>query len=189
VNFIFGLITVIAGLTATLAGGVLGDWLRPRIRGAYFVVSGVAMFIGFFLFLLVLWVPFPGEGEAGVLTPFGGAWIFVALAIFCLFFNTGPTNTILCNVVHPSMRSTGFALNILIIHGLGDAFSPAIIGYVADHSNLNVGFLLVSGIILVSAVFWLLGARHLERDTERAASLGPRTNDRHAGHCPWPDDC
>jgi MFS family permease len=159
VTFIFGLIVVLSGLFATLAGGWLGDKLRTRVRGSYFVVSGVGMLIGFVLFLMVLAMDFPG------------AWIVTGLAIFCLFFNTGPTNTILCNVVHPSMRSTGFALNIFVIHAFGDAFSPAIIGFVADHSNFNVAFLVVSGMILLGGMCWLWGARYLERDTERALSL------------------
>jgi MFS family permease len=163
VTFVFGLIVVVTGLLATLIGGWLGDLLRTRLKGAYFLVSAAGMMIGFVLFLLVLVVDFPA------------AWIITAVAIFCLFLNTGPTNTILCNVVHPSMRSTGFALNIFVIHAFGDAFSPAIIGFVADLSNFNVGFLVVSIMTLVSGVFWLWGARYLERDTQRALTLDPLT--------------
>lgn len=156
VTFIFGIIVVVTGLFATLAGGILGDLLRTRIRGSYFVVSGVGMLLGFVLFLLTLFVPFPY------------AWFVMAAAIFCLFFNTGPTNTILCNVVHASMRSTGFALNIFIIHAFGDAFSPTVIGYIADLSNFTTAFLVVSGMILLSGLLWLWGAIHLERDTQNA---------------------
>lgn len=156
VTFIFGLIVVVTGLFATLAGGWLGDLLRTRVRGAYFIVSGVGMLIGFVLFLVTLFIPFPY------------AWFVMAAAIFCLFFNTGPTNTILCNVVHASMRSTGFALNIFIIHAFGDAFSPTVIGYIADLSSFTTAFLFVSGMILASGLLWVWGAWYLERDTENA---------------------
>lgn len=153
----FGGITVVAGLLSTLAGGWLGDLLRNRgLRGSYFWVSGVAMFIGFGLFLAVLWIPFPM------------AYLFLFLAVFCLFFNTGPTNTILANVVHPSMRGSAVALNILIIHGLGDAISPAVIGVIADRASLRIGFLVVSVMILLSGVLWCWGARYLEEDTAKA---------------------
>ena len=37
------------------------------------------------------------------------------------FFGIGPSNTIVANVTHPSMRATGFAMNIFVIHVLGDA--------------------------------------------------------------------
>jgi MFS family permease len=156
VSFIFGAIVVVAGLGATLLGGIAGDKLRPRFPGSYFLVSGAAMLIGFPLSLVMLEVDFPT------------AWIYVFLACFCLFFNTGPTNTILANVTHPAIRATGFALNILVIHALGDVISPLIIGAISDAYGMKVAFRVVSGAILVGGILWLWGARYLERDTALA---------------------
>lgn len=153
---IFGALTVVSGLLATLLGGWAGDRLRARLPGSYFLVSGTAMLVGFPLFLAALWTPYPW------------IWLFIFLACFCLFFNTGPTNTILANVTHPAMRAAGFALNILIIHLLGDVISPVIIGLLADRYDLRTGFLAVGGMFLVSSALWFLGARHLARDTELA---------------------
>src|SRR5205807_5289443 len=126
--------------------------------GSYFMVSGIGMLIGCPAILAVLWVPFPW------------AWIFMFVCVFCLFFNAGPTNTILANVTHPSIRASAFALNILVIHALGDVISPLIIGAITDASgqNMNLAFLLVSALILVGGVLWLWGARYLERDTKMA---------------------
>lgn len=155
---VFGGILVVAGLAATLLGGMTGDKLRGRFPGAYFLVSGTAMILGFPFFLAVLFVPFPL------------AWVFIFLAVFCLFFNTGPTNTILANVTHPAMRATAFAVNIFVIHSLGDVISPLIIGLISDKYNMNVAFLVVGVMFLVSAAFWLMGARYLARDTELAPS-------------------
>ena len=45
--------------------------------------------------------------------PFPMAWLMVFAAVFLIFLNTGPTNAVLANVVHPLMRPAGFALNIL----------------------------------------------------------------------------
>jgi MFS family permease len=163
VNLTFGAIVVISGLGATLLGGWAGDRLRARFPGSYFLVSGVPMLLGFPFVLLVLWTPFPW------------AWLFVFLACFCLFFNTGPTNTILANVTHPSVRASAFALNILIIHALGDAVSPMIIGFFIgfSHGNMNVGFLVVSLMFLVSGLFWLLGTKYLDRDVSLAPTRMP----------------
>src|SRR5262245_36157408 len=113
---IFGAITCVAGLVATLLGGIAGDRLRPRFPGSYFLVSGIAMIVGFPFMLLTLSAPFPL------------IWIWLFATCFCLFFNTGPTNTILANVSHPSIRAAGFALNILVIHAFGDVLSPVVIG-------------------------------------------------------------
>ena len=78
------------------------------------------------------------------------------------------SNTILANVTHPSIRASGFALNILIIHALGDVISPPLIGVLSDKYNMNIAFLVISGFILVSGVCWLAGSRYLQRDTELA---------------------
>jgi MFS family permease len=159
-TFIFGVVTVVAGLTATLIGGYLGDRLRERFPGSYFLVSGVAMLAGLPVFLGVLETPFPW------------IWVLIFLTVFCLFFSTGPTNTILANVTHPSMRAAGFALNILIIHAFGDVISPVIIGLLSDWlEDMNKAFVAVGLMFLVAGVLWLLGARFLQRDTEGSARL------------------
>jgi dipeptide/tripeptide permease len=66
------------------------------------------------------------------------------------------------------MRATGFALNIFVIHALGDVISPVIIGILSDRYNMNVAFLAVALMFLVAGVLWLCGARFLGRDTEGA---------------------
>lgn len=154
---VFGAITAAAGLTATLLGGIAGDKLRRRFPGSYFLVSGFAMIVGFPIFIAVLHAPFPWA-----------LWVLVFLASFCLFFNTGPTNTILANVTHPSIRAAGFAINIFVIHALGDVISPVIIGLLNDwYGDMNRSFLLVGFMFLLAGVLWLVGAGYLERDTNR----------------------
>lgn len=152
----FGILTALAGLFGTLLGGLAGDWLRRYVSGSYFLVSGVAFLLGFPMVLLFLWTPFPA------------AWVFVFLGVFCLFFNTGPTNAILANVTHPNERAMGYALNILIIHAFGDAISPPVIGVISDRSNIDVGFAAVSVTMLIGGVLWIWGAHFLEHDTAMA---------------------
>jgi MFS family permease len=156
VTEIFGAVTVVAGFSATLLGGWVGDKLRPRFGGSYFLVSGVAMIIGFPFMLLTLHSSFPM------------IWVWLFLTCFCLFFNTGPTNTILANVTHPSIRAAGFAFNILLIHALGDVISPVIIGILSDRYSMNTAFSVVGAMFVVAGVFWLFGIRYLARDTELA---------------------
>jgi hypothetical protein len=152
----FGGLTALTGLAATLAGGWAGDWLRPRFPGSYFLVSGAAMVLAFPALLLMIVLPFPL------------AWGPLVLFVFLLFFNTGPTNTILANVTHPLLRAPGFALNILVIHLLGDASSPALMGAIAGVSNLSWAFAFVSIMVLLGGILWLWGTKYLERDTALA---------------------
>ena len=152
---IFGGITVVAGLLSTLLGGVVADRMRERFPGSYFLVSGVGMILAFPLFLGVLYAPFPL------------AWVFMFCAVFFVFLNTGPSNTALANVSPPAVRATAFALNIFVIHLLGDAAAFPTIGYIGGHTNMHAAFLVVCGMMAVSGVIWLLGMRYLPADTAR----------------------
>lgn len=157
VNLVFGAIVVLSGLGATLLGGVTGDRLRARgVRGAYFQVAGWGTVLAWPFFVLMLFVPFPY------------AWVFLFVAVFGLFFNTGPANTILANVTRSEIRATAFAINILVIHMLGDVISPPLIGVTTDAFSLHTAFLLTSLMILLGGILWIFGARYLDEDTRRA---------------------
>lgn len=159
INLIFGVIVVVSGLGATMLGGWLGDYLRGRgVRGAYFHTIGWTTLLAFPFFVAMLLVPFPY------------AWGLFFVAVFFLFFNTGPANAILANVTRSEIRATAFAINILVIHMLGDVISPPIIGLVADFASLQVAFLGVSVFILLGGTLWVLGASSLDADTAKAGS-------------------
>jgi len=102
---------------------------------------------------------------ASLYIPFPAAWVALFLAIFFLFLNTGPSNTALANVSPPAVRATGFAANTLVTLLFGGAQASWMLGYIADHKNIHVAFLFVSGVIFVSGVTWLIGAKYLPLDT------------------------
>jgi MFS family permease len=153
INLTFGAIVVVAGFFATLLGGWAGDKLRPRFAGSYFLVSGVGMLIGFPFVIVMLFISFPW------------AWLAIFIAVFFLFLNTGPSNTALANVTHPLIRATGYAVNIFMVHALGDAISPPLIGTIAGHTNMNVAFIVVSITMAFAGILWLWGAKYLPADT------------------------
>ena len=115
------------------------------------------MLIGFPLMVAMLFTPFP--------------WFWVVLfgVEFFLFFNTGPANAALVEVTRPGIRATAFAVNIFVIHALGDAISPPLIGKIAGWRGMNAAFLAVSALIAIAGLLWFWGARYLQSDT-RAAS-------------------
>jgi len=99
--------------------------------------------------------------------PFPQAWWLMGASVFFMFLNTGPSNTALANVALPKVRATAFALNILVIHALGDVLAFPTIGYIAGHANWTIAFLFVSGMMLVSGLLWLIGMKSLGADTLR----------------------
>jgi MFS transporter, Spinster family, sphingosine-1-phosphate transporter len=153
IGVIFGGITAAAGLMATLIGGWAGDKLRDRFANSYFLVSGTGMLLSVPATLGVIYVRFPA------------AWVMIFIAIFFLFFNTGPSNTALANVTSPVVRASAFALNILIIHLFGDALSPPLIGMVRDRWNMSVALFGVAMLMIVAGLLWFWGAKFLAKDT------------------------
>lgn len=150
---IFGGVTVVAGLSATLLGGLAGDKLRGRFPGSYFLVSGLGILAACPFILLMLYIPFPGD------------WACIFVAVFFLFFNTGPSNAALANVVHPSIRATAFAVNIFVIHAIGDAPAPPLLGAIGGKYGWNATFFVVTAAMAVAGLLWLAGMKYLAADT------------------------
>jgi hypothetical protein len=80
----------------------------------------------------------------------------ICVAEFFLLLNTGPLNAAIVNSVSAQIRSTALAMNVVVIHLLGDVPSPSIIGWISDKtSSLQKGFWVtfvaaaLSGLILV----------------------------------------
>ena len=158
---IFGVVIVVAGLVSTLLGGWLGDRLRSRYPGSYFLVSGVGILVAVPLFVAMLFTPFPF------------AWVLMFASVFFMFLNTGPSNTAIANVALPKIRATAFALNILIIHALGDVLAFPTLGFIAGHTNWTIAFLFVAVVMLISGMFWLFGVRYLAADTAAVEAATP----------------
>ena len=156
-NTLFGMITVGAGIIGTLAGGWLGDRFQRRSPAGYLYVSAVGFLLGAPLMVLALTT----TNLTLCLTAIFGAELF-------LFLNTGPLNTVLVNVVAPGRRAMGFAVNIFAIHALGDAVSPAIIGYLSDQWGLSRALLITPLAVLVAAGFAVWGGKFVAED-QRAA--------------------
>lgn len=150
-NLLFGLITLFNGIVATLLGGWIGDRMLKRWKGAYYTFSGVAMLVAVPLMVAAIYV--------------SGAFMFPAifLAVFALLIGTAPSNAALVNSVGANIRSTALAVNVFVIHLLGDAFSPALIGRISDKTNLQTAFTAAFFAAALSGVFFLYGARYAPR--------------------------
>src|SRR5260370_17871170 len=127
-NLAFAIILGINGIVATLIGGWLGDrWLKKYFR-AYYSFSGIAMLVAVPFMMLPIYT------KGKMMLPA----IFVA--VFLLLVGTGPSNAALVTSVGPQIRSTPLPLHGFIIHLLGDAFSPALIGSIAVWKSFPVAF-------------------------------------------------
>lgn len=146
-NLTFGVIVVVDGILASLAGGWLGDYLLPRMKSSYYLVSAVSLGLGVPVMIVALFA----RGRAMVPA--------IAVAAFLLLLNTSPLNAALINSVGAHIRATAIAVNIFTIHILGDVPSPTMMGWVADKRSLQAAFILPVIAMVISSVILFYGMR------------------------------
>lgn len=156
-NTLFGGITVLAGITGTLTGGWLGDRFQKKRATGHLLVSAGGFLLGAPVAAYAL--------LTGSLSTCLGAMF---CAEFLLFLNTGPLNTVIVNVTRSGARAMAFAVNIFLIHLLGDAISPTIIGWLSDRHGLRAALMTTPLAVAVAAVFCLLCCRFIADDMARA---------------------
>ena len=155
-NTLFGATTVLAGILGTLVGGWFGDRWQKKSGKGYLLVSGWGFLIG---------TPF---AVWAILAPtLSGCMTAIFLAEFFLFLNTGPLNTVIINVTDPAVRAMAFAVNIFFIHALGDAISPAILGWLSDQWGLRSALLITPGAMALAGLFCFVCGRFVVADMAR----------------------
>ena len=87
--------------------------------------------------------------------------IMLFAAQFFLWFYNGPINALLANTVPSALRARAFAFSIFVIHILGDAISPSVVGFASDRIGLPHAIQLVPLAMGVGALIWLFAWRRL----------------------------
>lgn len=160
-GFLFGLVTVLAGVAGSFAGGWTADWLGKYTRRAFFIVG----YLSFFLSL-----PF---GVAAILTgSLRTCLVMMFFAEFFIFAHSGPYHAAIVETVPVNMRSMAFALDIFIIHAFGDAVSPFLVGVVSDAAGLSIAILLAMLYLVFGGVISILAGEAYVKDFH-GKSRGP----------------
>jgi MFS transporter, Spinster family, sphingosine-1-phosphate transporter len=157
---VFGLIAAINGIVATMLGGWIGDRMLKRHDGAYYRFSGMAMFAAVPLMIAAVYATGSSMLPA------------IFFAVFALLVLTGPSNTAVINSVDAGIRSTALAINTFVIHLLGDAFSPWLIGKISDRTSLQTAFWAAFVAAALSGGFFIYGAKFAPRLRPAASGTG-----------------
>jgi MFS family permease len=154
-DYLVGLIAVGTGFTGTFAGGWIGDFVLRYTQHAYLLVSGIATLIAAPFCVIALTAHQPKYFLTGLI-----------VAELMMFASTGPVNSAIVNYVAPTQRATAMAFSILLMHLLGDAPSPFLVGAIskairaggmADGAALQHAMLILPGAILISGAVWTAG--------------------------------
>lgn len=163
-NYLLFVAVTAAGSLGTLTGGFLGDRLLRYTPRAPLWVSGLGVALAWPLAALTIYAANPGFYVPALVG-----------AIFLLFLNPGVITAVIVSVAGPARRARAVALNIVIIHLVGDVPSPFLIGWVSDHWGLPSGVSLTLIALALAAAFIFSTLPHLTRDLAEAgesASFG-----------------
>ena len=146
--YLMGVITLCGGLGGTITGGVIAQrWSRTNSKALY-LVPAISSALAVPPALLCFFGPHS-------LTLVG-----LACAVFFISLGTGPVNAATLNAVRPEIRATAMAGQLFMIHALGDAISPPIIGAVSDRSTLNIGLGSTLITMLMASGIFYFGSRY-----------------------------
>ena len=84
--------------------------------------------------------------------------------LLLVFVNIGPLNAAMANVLPAILRARGFALTTMLMHLLGDAISPWLIGAASDGMGLRIPVLVTGCLLSTAGGVLLIGRASLERD-------------------------
>lgn len=123
VSWIFGIITFVAGVVGVAIGAEIARrWKKTNIKADSLVCAyGILGAIPFLFFALYI-----ADKNQYLM------WAFILIGNILMCMNWCPNGDLLLYVVPPKCRSTAEALQILLIHVLGDAFSPFVVGLISD---------------------------------------------------------
>ncbi len=185
---------ILSNILATFCVGGLNTWLFPFIERYKGIDSAVAaMKFGWIVVIFaVLGVIFSGIAAdklqkitprgnniiivAGILLSIIPMYVFldaenyivmvgaISLTIFFLTWINGPMNALLMSLVEPRLRAMLNGIHILLIHLLGDAISPFIIGYNSDKVNLKYALAMLPLFLVVGAVGFAIAAIFVPKD-------------------------
>lgn len=142
-NMLFGGVTVVAGFLGTIVGGYWLDRLAVKVSDACLKLSAASAIIAAFVFVGILF-------STNLNIVLGLCFVLE----FLLFLSTSPINAEIVNCVPVAYRATANALSIFVIHLLGDAISPSLMGIISDASSLNCAMWVGPLGILLAGILW-----------------------------------
>jgi predicted MFS family arabinose efflux permease len=141
-------------------GGYLADkWLKKRIN-ARLLLSALSSTLTAVIFMAAFYVV---RGPAQyVLFLFGGvsAIGFASSAI-----------AVTQDVVHPGLRATAYSLCVIIMHLLGSALGPLVVGILSDRYGLVAALTLMPFSALIAGLLFFIGSFFYERDLAKVEKV------------------
>jgi len=170
-SFKFGLIICLSGFGGVIISSMLSKYFRKKYKNADPIICGVGLLVS----ASSIFVAYELTSVNMPIT-----WLFMFISNLFMSFTWTPCTDMTLAVTMPARRATANAVQILILHLLGDAGSPYIIGLIADQiqvgkqdtylnkfSALKYSFYISPFLCAIGGLFFLLASLFIVADVKR----------------------
>ena len=156
-SIILGITTLIAGTVGVLAGSAIADYWQTKTK------AGRSLLVAF---SVILSIPFFFLGFATT----GNNILFITsfgLGILLISSYFGPVAAVVQDVVPSNLRATAFAVYVFVIHLVGGATAPAVVGWLSDKYDLKLALGIATlGQLMAGILFFVISYKLMQRYNE-----------------------
>jgi MFS transporter, Spinster family, sphingosine-1-phosphate transporter len=146
-------------------GSVVWGWVVERIAGGRpkvrLHVMAALCVLTFAIFVVAFAAPVSDAAQ----------FRLILLGGFVMTCTVGPVASVVFDVVHPGLRSTGAAVLSLFQNLLGLAIGPFIAGVMSDRWGLQTSLAIAPAFSLLAAALFVIATRSYEADISRVAAF------------------
>ena len=154
-------LVVLCGALGAFVWGVVADVVAARRqRNRLIAVAGLAI-VTVFVFMTAFGSTMPASQQ----------FLLIALGGFLMTCTVAPASSVVFDVIHPGVRSTGAALLSLFQNLFGLAIGPFVGGAMSDAWGLQTALAVMPLFGVVAAICFLLAARSYEAELKRVAHV------------------
>jgi MFS family permease len=157
-----GILALVSGALGNSVGGILGDRMARKHKGAYAILAG----FGYLAAVPCLLV--------GFLSP--EKWIYLTTLTtgsFCLFMCMPALNAQIAAVTPAHQRAMAWSLAVFILHLLGDTAAPWVFGKVDEAYGRTNAFTGFTFFLVLAGISCLIASRYATREVDRLVSRPP----------------
>ncbi len=151
-------IMLLAILGAPLGGFLTDQWMKKQ-SNARMLLPAISLAVT--AILLFMAFQFHGALQFGFLLAFGLTVIMYTAGGFA----------VTQDVIHPGLRSTSYAINVIFQHLLGSALGPLVVGALSDVYGLDKALMLVPIVTILGAILFFIGSFFYKKDADNSEKV------------------
>lgn len=152
-------------LVGSILGNILGGWLADKLvsRG---IISGrpLAAAVAQFCCLLIFPIAF-------IFTQGTTQYVLLFLGGLIITAQQAPSASGVMEIVHPGMRSSAVAVQVVLQNLLGQALGPIFVGAISDRYGLLTGLAAISFVPIISVTLYMIAASTYKKDMAKLGKV------------------